>query len=106
MRQLALALLLLPFMSLSQASASECGFKADNKTVDPNSMVLCPNNKSLQLLTSSYGEGVMVFTKDQDETYAKIQNEKSESVALALLPTPPHLHSWRPTVPGRQASSW
>ncbi|PTT15225.1 MULTISPECIES: hypothetical protein [unclassified Pseudomonas] len=79
MRQLALALLLLPFMSLSQASASECGFKADNKTVDPNSMVLCPNNKSLQLLTSSYGEGVMVFTKDQDETYAKIQNEKSES---------------------------
>lgn len=79
MRQIALALLILPFIYLSQASAAECGFKADNKTVDPNSSALCPENMAMKLSTSFTGDGALLLGANQDEQYAKIQDTKSES---------------------------
>lgn len=79
MRQLALAFLLLPFLYLSQASAAECGFKSDNKTVDPNSSTLCPENIAMKLMSSSVGEGVLLLSNDQDAQYAKIQETKTDS---------------------------
>ena len=79
MRQLALAFLILPFLYMSQASAAECGFKSDKKTVDPNSSTLCPENIAIKLMSSSVGEGVLLLGNDQDAQYAKIQETKTDS---------------------------